>query len=98
MLDISTIGKRYFSVKINSLALDVEPPKMKVLKKIMALSKTKSAEAIDDLTEAVGMILSKNKTGYKVPDDVIDELDLDQMVEIIAEYFKWLGEVRNSPN
>jgi hypothetical protein len=98
MFDISTLNKRYFNIKINGLELEVEPPKLKVLKKIMALSKTKSAESIDELSEAVGLILSKNKTGYKVPDDVIDELDLDQMFEIITEYFKWLGEARNSKN
>ena len=104
---MNTIGKRYFEVNISTtndegkkfdVHLDVEPPKLKVLKKIAALSKTKNAAAMDDLTEAVRLILNKNKTGYIVSADVIDELDLDQMVELITEYFKWLGEARKSPN
>ncbi len=98
MLDISTINRRYFNIKINDVELEVEPPKIKVLRKIVDLSKNHNNNAIDELSEAVKMILSKNKTGYKVPDEVIDELDMDQYLTILTEYFKWLNEVKNSPN
>ena len=98
MLDINTISRRYFNIKINGMELEVEPPKIKVLRKIVDLSKNRGENAIDELSEAVKMILSKNKTGYKVPDDVIDDLDMDQYLTILTEYFKWLTEVRNSPN
>jgi elongation factor P hydroxylase len=95
---VVSASKRYFNIKIDNLELDIEPPKLKILKKITALSKSKGVEAIDDLAEAVRMILNKNKTGFKVSEDAIDELDFDQLIEIITEYFKWLGEVRKSPN
>lgn len=98
MFDINTINRRYFNIKIGELTLDVEPPKIKVLKKITALSKSKNEEAIDDLSEAVAMILSKNKTGTKVSDEIIDELDLDQLNEILTAYFEWLSKSKNSPN
>lgn len=98
MFDINTISKRYFSIKIGDLALEVEPPKLKALKKITALAKSRNEDAIDDLSAAVGMILSKNKSEYKLPNEVIDELDLDQMNEILTAYFQWLAKTKNDPN
>ncbi|WP_143316866.1 hypothetical protein [Clostridium sp. HBUAS56017] len=98
MLDINTINKRYFNIKIGDLTLDVEPPKIKALKKITALSKANDESAMDELTEAVKLILSKNKKKCKVPEKVIDELDLDQIQQILIEFFKWLSESKNSPN
>ncbi len=98
MFDISTVSKRYFGIKLGDLSLEVEPPKIKALKKITALSKSRDEDAMDDLSTAVGMILSKNKSGYTVPDSVIDDLDLDQMNEILTAYFEWLAKSKNSPN
>ncbi|WP_366914626.1 hypothetical protein [Clostridium sp.] len=80
------------------MILDVEPPKLKVLKKITALSKSKNEDAIDDLAEAVGMILNKNKSGYKITSEMVDDLDLDQMNEVLTAYFEWLSKEKNSPN
>ncbi len=98
MFDIDTISKRYFRIKINNIEIDVEPPKLKALKQITSLAKAKNEDAVDDLVEAVRIMLNKNKTGYQVQDDLIDELDFDQLLEILTAYFKWIGEVRNSPN
>jgi hypothetical protein len=106
----TTIGKRYFGIKIEkeltdvetmqtiTVDLDVEPPKLKVLKKITALAKVRSEDAFDDLTEALRLILSKNKTGTKVPEELIGELDFDEMNEILTRYFEWLAQSKNSPN
>jgi uncharacterized protein YrzB (UPF0473 family) len=105
MFDINTINKRYFDINISvrddegnehSIKLEVEPPKLKTLKKIVALSKDKEDE--DSLSQAISMILNKNKAGSKVPEEIIEELDLDQYNAILIEFFKWLGEVRNDPN
>lgn len=98
MFDINSVSKRYFNIKIGDLTLDVEPPKIKVLKKITSLSKTKNEDAMEDLAEAVRMILSKNRTEYKVPEEIIDELDFDQLSEILTEYFAWMAKNKNSPN
>jgi CRISPR/Cas system-associated protein Cas7 (RAMP superfamily) len=65
---------------------------------ITALSKSRSEEAIEELSEAVSMILSKNKTGYRVPQEIIDELDLDQLNEILTAYFDWLSKNKKDPN
>jgi uncharacterized protein YrzB (UPF0473 family) len=105
MFDLNTINKRYFDINISvkdddgkehNISLQVEPPKIKTLKKIVSLSKNKDDE--DSMSQAISLILSKNKTGSKVPDSVIDELDMDQYTAILTAYFKWLGEVKNDPN
>jgi hypothetical protein len=44
------------------------------------------------------MILSKNKKGYKISDEVVDELDFDQMQQILMAYFEWLSKEQNSKN
>ena len=98
MFDISTVSKRYFGVKIDEVSIQVEPPKLGVLKKITALSKSRNEDAMEDLAEAVKMILNKNKTGYKISDEIIDEIDFDQMNEILTAYFEWLAKTKNTPN
>jgi len=98
MFDVNIVNRRYFGIKLGNLELEVEPPKLKALKKITSLSKAKDEDAITDLAEAVQMILSKNKGSKIVSDEMIDELDLDQLSEILTAYFEWLGKEKNSPN
>ena len=126
MFDISTVSKRYFGIKLtvtddsgktHSLQLDVEPPKVKVLKRLFATFKRASTAAVnkdgtdnpkeaeidadifDDLSETVLKILNKNKAHTKVPEEYIDDLDLDQLLEIVTAYFDWLGKTKSSdPN
>lgn len=98
MFDISTISKRYFSIKIGEIALEVESPKLKTLKKITSLSKSRNEEAMDDLAEAVHIILNKNKTKYVVSEEFVDELDFDEMNEILTAFFEWLAKSKDSPN
>jgi len=106
IFDINTVSKRYFTIKLNivedevarELVLEVEPPKLKSLKKITSLSKVRDEDAIVDLSAAVGMILSKNKAKFKVPDELIDELDLDEMNAILTAYFEWLSKEKTSKN
>lgn len=98
MFDLSSVNKRYFEIKINNLTLEVEPPKVKVLKKIVALTKSKGEEIMDNYAKAVEMILNKNRSGYQVSEEVIDELDFDQLNHIVTAYFEWLGEQKNSKN
>ncbi len=98
MFDISTVNKRYFGIKLNNIELEVEPPKIKALKKITSLSKSNDEDAMDNLASAVTMILNKNKTGFKVANELIEELDLDQLTSILTAYFEWLGKERESKN
>lgn len=99
MLDLNKVSKRYFDIKIDTLTLKVEPPKMKTIKKVLALTKCKDEEAIDDIAEALRLILSKNSKGFQVTLEIIDELDFDQMLLILDEFFKWMNDTRiNDPN
>jgi hypothetical protein len=112
MFDISTVSKRYFGIKLtvtdnkdrtHSVELEVEPPKIGALKKLMAVGKAaskddKSSETMDDLANAVRDMLSKNKAGYVVPMEYIDALDFDELVQILDAYFNWLGNEKSSKN
>ena len=113
MFDISTINKRYFEVCFTvafeaedcdgesiekKIELKIEPPKMKTLKRLISISKTNREDSMDELTEAVRLLLNKNKTGYVVPMDIIDNIDYDELIEILNKYFDWLGAEKKSPN
>ena len=99
MFDLSAVNKRYFDIKLNDLVLEVEAPKVKTLKKIVDLAiNSKKEEGLDGMTDAVLTLLKKNKGNKKVPPEIIDELDFDQMNEIITAFFEWLTGEKISKN
>lgn len=99
MFDINTISKRYFEITINEkIRLEVEPPTIKTLKKIIALSKSLDEEVMDDLVNAVKLVLDKNRSGYVVATDIVEELNLDEISQILSKYFEWLEATKGSPN
>ncbi len=98
MFDISIVNKRYFQIRLGTVQLDVEPPKVKVLKKITALLNAGEDEAVDAVIDAVSLILNKNTSGYTVTRELIEDLDFDQLTAIMTAYSEWLSRVRNSPN
>ena len=67
MLDLSKINGEHFSVKLeNGTVLALNPPKVSVLNKIMALSGVDKADALETynrLLECTDHILSSNKDG-----------------------------------
>lgn len=105
MFDIKSVNKRYFELKLSmdtdkgdkTIKLKVEPPKLKVIKLITSITKSKD-NTLEDLAQAIKMILDKNKDGVKVPIEYIEELDMDQMNSLLTSYFKWLQENKNSKN
>jgi hypothetical protein len=107
MFDTSTISKRYFPIKLtvtgddnqeHCIELEVEPPKMKTLKKLVAIKKEDGTAVVGELNDVVGEILSKNKSGYKVPQEYVESLDYEQIAQILDAYFSWLNQEKNSPN
>lgn len=105
MYDMTKFRTRYFNMKLkNGRIIDIEPPKMKVLKKISALSETKDSEDLSEndianLTEAVALALNKNKQGYKVTaNNVEEDYDILEIVDFLTAYFNWVNSIQNSKN
>jgi hypothetical protein len=99
MFDMNQINKRYWDVKFtNGLFLSVECPKLKTLRKITELTKSKE-NAIESLAEALSMALSKNKQGKTITSDFIEEnFNIDDINNILLNYIDWVKNVKNSPN
>lgn len=107
MFDVTTLSKRYFGLRLTvetddgkrDIDLEIEPPKLKTMKRLMALSKAGEDEnQIDMLTDAMQKLLSKNKSGYKVPRELIEELDFDELQAILEAFLSWIAEVQNQKN
>lgn len=105
MYDMTRIKTRYFDVKIpGGKILNVEPPKLKILKKISTLSRVKenqemTEEDIDNLTEALSIALSKNKQNFKVMSSFIeDNYNIDEIIGFLTNYFDWVNSIQNSKN
>ncbi len=105
MFDMGNLVKRYFPMTLeDGRKLEIEPPKLKVLKKIAHLSKLTSGEDlteedIESLSSAISLALSKNKTNVKIsPDEVEDMFDIPSMFDFLTKYFNWVGEIQNSKN
>lgn len=86
----------------HELKLQVEPPKLKLLRRLTAIAKpgegADNFAAMDELRDVVRDMLSKNKAGCKVPDEYVDSLDFDQLIGIITAYFEWLGAQKKEKN
>jgi len=107
MFDVSQISKRYFDIgftvekedgETDRIELQVEPPTVKQLRKLMSVADSNNTSAMDDLEGAVRSILSKNKTGYIVQDVYVDSLDFDQLAGILKAYLNWVGEEKKAKN
>lgn len=98
MYDMSKVRRRYYDLKLlNGKVLNIEPPKLKVLKKISALSKIKDDNNITDdelnnLSEALSIALSKNKQNYKISvEQVEDWFNIDEILDLLTDYFEWIN-------
>lgn len=105
MYDMTKFKPRYFNMKLkNGKVIDIEPPKMKILKKIANLSEVKNNEELSEqdianLTEAVALAFNKNRQGYKITaEKVEDEYDILEIVDFLNAYFDWVNKIQNSKN
>ena len=95
MFDLNNIITRYFTLSINNTQLEVEPPRVKTLKKLIAVQKS---EDYDAFIEVMSEVLSKNRQKKKITVEMLDGIDVDVLNEISVQYFTWLSEVKNNPN
>lgn len=105
MFDMSNLTKRYYSFKFeDGRTIDVEPPKLKVLKKIANFSKLSTAselteDDISSLSLAISLALSKNKQNLNItPEYIEDHFNLDTMFSFLTDYFNWVSEIQNAKN
>jgi hypothetical protein len=114
IFDLSIVNMRYFEIKLKvpvdkivdeavtkiekEIVLELEPPTKKMLNKIIKLRKEKEEDIMDNLYEAVWMILNKNKTGKKISVETVDKINIDLINAILTAYFEWLNKEQNSPN
>lgn len=102
MLDLTTVRRRYFPVKFNGRVLEIEPPKLKTLNKLVSISKAASAgdsEAFGEMTPLIAGLLSKNRKHIKVsPSLVEDLLNFDEMIFLLTELLHWIYQEKNDPN
>ncbi|NFH89767.1 hypothetical protein FDA33_06045 [Clostridium botulinum] len=107
MFDVKSVNARYFEVKlsltddngeiIKSIDVEVESPKVKLLKRLTGLSKAKE-NTMEELTKCINLILNKNKENKKIPLEYIDDMDFDEMSNLLTSYFEWLSQTKNLPN
>ena len=106
MFDMRNLETRFFDVRLpNGLKLEVEPPKLKVLKAITAMAKidmesiTEETDVFDALADALSKALSKNKQNKTITTDfILENMNIDQMQGLLMEYFTWVGEIQNTKN
>lgn len=102
MFDLQGVNKRYFGVTLHledesKIEINVEPPKLKVLKRLTSLAKAKEEDVIENLEGAITDLLNKNKEKIKV-DKYVEEFSIDEMQQLLTAFFKWLNQEKNSKN
>lgn len=105
MFDMSNLVKRYFPITLeDGRKLEIEPPKLKTLKKIAHLSKLTDGselteEDIESLSSAISLALSKNKANVSISSDEVEDMfDINAMYDFLTKYFNWVSEIQNSKN
>ncbi len=103
MFDMTKFKTRYFDIKLkNGRIINIEPPKMKILKKITALSEVGDnleEKDITSLTEAISLALSKNRQGIKITTEQIEEdYDIFEIIDLLKAYFDWVNTIQESKN
>lgn len=105
MFDVKNcVKERYFPIKMyciengkeKSFELNVEPPKLKTLKKLMTITE-KSDMSANDFKYIVTALLAKNKE-HRVVDKFVDELSIDQLKAIYTAFMEWLNDNKNEKN
>jgi len=95
MFDLNSVITRFFTLNLNNNQIEVEPPKVKTLKKLIAVQKNNDYGAF---IEIMSEVLSKNRQKKKITVEMLDSVDVDVLNEISVQYFTWLSEVKNNPN
>lgn len=96
MIDLNTVNKRYFDVKIGEYTLQLEPCSLKTLRK---LSEVDEKTTFGELTDLISTLLNKNRTNFKVPLETVENINISQMTLLLSSYMEWTAEEKaTDPN
>lgn len=102
MLDLTAVRTRYYSVKFSGRVLQLEPPTLKTLNRLVHVIQGVTGgdmTAYEDFTPLVAKILSKNKAGWRVSAESVESsLTIDQVVVLMQNFLHWLNEEKRDPN
>lgn len=105
MYDMTKIKERYWLIKLRTgRVLNIEVPKLKVLKRITKLSKVADTnnmteEDMENLISALSIALSRNKEQFKVSEQWIEEnININDVQDILNKYFEWVSNIQNLKN
>ena len=105
MYDMTKIKERYWLIKLRTgRVLNIEVPKLKVLKRITKLSKVADTnnmteEDMENLISALSIALSRNKEQFKVSEPWIEEnININDVQDILNKYFEWVSKIQNLKN
>ncbi len=93
--------------KLHTTVVEVEPPRLRTLREMFDIVEhsqnvqdngSPAKNVIAELRDAIRKMLSKNKAGYKVPDEYVEAMDIDQMEGLFTAYFSWIAETKKEKN
>ena len=93
--------------KLHTTVVEVEPPRLRTLREMFdVVEQSQSMQDNGGITEnimtalrdSIKTMLSKNKAGYKVPDEYVEAMDIDQMEGLFTAYFSWIAETKKEKN
>lgn len=93
--------------KLHTTVVEVEPPRLKTLREMFdVVEQSQSMQDNGGITEnimtalrdSIKTMLSKNKSRYKVSDDYVEAMDVDQMMGLLNAFFAWIGKTKQEKN
>lgn len=108
MFDLRELNIKDFGITLeDGLKLTLNPPKMKVLRKLMASAKKLTAgddqevsdDELDTIMEVVAMMLNSNQEGKKISVEYVEEnFDISQLISFVQHYMEWITTIYQSKN
>ncbi len=91
-----------FGVTIKGKVINLLPPKLKHLRKIVEASKSLESDDGDDISvtsETASIILSRNEKDIEYTSEWVESnLDIVDLKTLFRDYTSWVKSIQNSPN
>jgi len=106
MFDTGTLAKRFFDITLRLdtdegekvVKLEVLPHTVKILKMLDNLRKQDSQTDVDGLVALVSKLMSRNKSGYVLSEELVEAMDFDDIMAIFRAYTEWIRATKATKN